>query len=314
MKRFLVFLWVFAEVVMFAAFLKVSFSEPEKEPWQEQKVLVIGDSLTAAGEWQKVLSKDLDMKVSTKAKGGFSYKQMVDGELGLNGDYSTNTAAVTPLSVDDVKDQDLIILYGGYNNRSRLAGAVGDRYKADGSGQSTFAGFMQYAIDRIRGTLEAAGNEDCEILIVTMHCAGKYPWIDATAFEEYPAGSGQTMETLVNMQISVAKANGLKYVDLFHDCPIGPETWDIYSKNSSSVVTKYSPYLLDENGTPVNQERMTYVPGEWYYQTSSGKVLYKQYDGTTPHPYNGDQLHLNTKGYLLVGETIASRVKDLYTK
>ena len=304
MKKFLIYLWLFAEIVMFAAFLKISFSEPEKDPWEGKNVLVIGDSLSAAGEWQKQLSKNLGMNVTTRAKGGIGLVHMVDG----------NGSDVPRLSVNDVKDQDLIVLYGGYNNRTRLVGAVGDRYKADGSGQGTFAGVMQYAIDRLRETLEAAGNEDCEILIVTMHCAGKYPWIDATAFEEYPVGSGQTMETLADMQISVAKANGLEYVDLFHDCPIGPDTWDIYSKSSSPVVTKYSPFLLDENGNPVNQERMTYVPGEWYYQTSSGKVLYKQYDGTTPHPYNGDQLHLNTRGYLLVGDTIADRIKELYSK
>ena len=314
MKKFFIYLWLFAEIVMFAAFLKISFPSEEEELFEKQNVLVIGDSLSASGEWQKVLSKELGINVATRAKGGLSYKQMVDGELGLDGDYSTNTEAVKPLSVDEVKDKDLIILYGGYNNRSRLAGSVGDRYKSDGSGQSTFAGFMQYAVDRIRAVLEAAGNEDCEILIVTMHCAGKYPWIDATAFEEYPAGSGQTMETLVEMQIAIAKANDLDYVDLFHDCPIGPSTWNFCSKSSNPVVTKYSPFLLDENGDPVSQERMIYVPGEWYYQTSSGKVLYKQYDSTTPHPYNGDQLHLNTRGYFLVGETIADRVKELYGK
>lgn len=314
MKKILIFLLVFAEIVGFCALLNLTFPKKEENPLEGQNVLVIGDSLTAAGEWQRILSRDLGMNVTTRAKGGFSYKQMVDGELGLDGDYATNTAAVKPLSVDEVKDKDFIILYGGYNNRSRLAGTVGDRYKTDGSGQGTFAGFMQYAIDRIRETLEAAGNKDCEILIVTMHCAGRYAWIDASAYEEYPVGSGQTMETLANMQVAVAKANNLEYVDLFHDCSISPLTWDYYSKSASPVVTKYSPYLLDKNGDPVSSERMTYVPGEWYYQTSSGKVLYKQYDGTTPHPYNGDQLHLNTRGYLLVGETIANRIKELYGK
>lgn len=302
MKKLVIFFAVFIDLVMFAALLAGTFYKKEELPFEGQKVLVIGDSLTAAGEWQKQLSKELGMEVTTRAQGGLGLIQMVDGD----------GAGLAPLSAAAVKDQDLIILYGGYNNRTRLAGSVGDRYNPDGSGQSSFAGCMQYAIDRIRETLDAAGNEDCEIMIVTMHCAGKYAWIDASAYDEYPAGSGQNMETLANLQIAVAKANGLKYVDLFHDCPIGPTTWDIYSKSANAVVTKYSPYLLDENGDPVNEERMTYVPGEWYYQTSSGKVLYKQYDGTTPYPYNADQLHLNTRGYYLVGETVADRILEVY--
>ena len=314
MKRILLCLLVVFEVASMAVVLKLLLpSKDETEvSFEESEVLVIGDSLTAAGTWQTVLDRELGVNVTTRAKGGFTYKQMVDGELGLDGDYQTNQSAIKPLSVEDVRDKDLIILYGGYNNRSRLAGCVGDRYSPDGSGQSTFAGFLQYAIDRIKETLDAAGNEDCEIMIVTMHCAGKYAWIDASAYEEYPAGSGQTMETLADLQIAVAKANSLEYVDLFHDCPISPLTWDVYSKSASAVVTKYSPYLLDNTGTPVSMERMTYVPGEWYYQTSSGKLLYKQYDGSTPYPYNGDQLHLNTRGYYLVGQTVANRIREVY--
>ena len=304
MKRFFILLWVVLDLALFAAVMAAPLFKKEELPFEGQKVLVIGDSLTAAGQWQRELDKELGMEVTTRAKGGLGLIQMVDGD----------GAGFAPLSVADVKDQDLIILYGGYNNRGRLAGSVGDRYKPDGTGQTSFAGCMQYAIDRIRDTLDAAGNEDCEILIVTMHCAGKYGWIDADAFAEYPIGSGQTMETLVDIQIAVAKANGLKYVDLFRTCPIGPGTWDIYSKDSRAVVTKYSPYLLDENGDPVSEERMIYVPGEWYYQTSSGKVMYKQYDGTTPHPYNGDQLHLNTRGYHLVGQTIVNRIRNVYGK
>ena len=288
MKKFLIYLLVFLEIVgglTLIAALYTRNQQNDPDLAQGREALVIGDSLTAAGEWQKVLSKQLGMNVTTRAKGGFTYRQMVDGELGLGGNYNANEGAVKPLSVEDVKDKDLIILYGGYNNRSSLAGSVGDLYRTDGLGDSTFAGFMQYAINRIKETLDAAGNTDCEIMIVTMHCAGKYGWIDATAYDEYPAESGQTMETLVNLQIAIAKSNGLEYVDLFHDCPIGPETWDLYSKSSSPEVTKYSPYLLDENGNAVSDERITYVPGEWYYQTSSGQVLYKEYDGTTPHPY-----------------------------
>ena len=47
--------------------------------------------------------------------------------------------------------------------------------------------------NRIYEELEDAGNLLCHVLVATPHCAGKYPYVDADGYEEYPTGTGQTM-------------------------------------------------------------------------------------------------------------------------
>ena len=59
--------------------------------WKGKKALVIGDSITAAGKWQKKLEELLGMNVATHAKGGIGILRMTDGDNGLDGTYNAET-------------------------------------------------------------------------------------------------------------------------------------------------------------------------------------------------------------------------------
>lgn len=310
-KKLLIFSFIL-DLIFLLTLIPRFFPQQEAKPFDGCKALVIGDSLTYAGEWQKVLEEDLGMEVTTHAKGGVSLIHMVDGELGLSGDYTASPSSLKPLSMKDVKEQDFILLYGGYNNRGRLTGSVGDCYSPDGTGQGSFAGVMQYAVNRIQELLIAAGNRDCKIMIVTMDCVGKYGWIDADAFDEYPLGSGQTLQDLVDIQIAVAEHNGLEYCDLYRWSGINQNTWHLYSKDAESVKDQWSVYELDSQGNAVSTVRQTYEKGLSYYQIRNGKVVLEEYQGNVPYPYNGDQVHKNALGYQKIGKTIADRMLEVY--
>ena len=278
--------------------------------WYGKKVLFIGDSLTAAKKYPNTIKELLGIEIFYHCKGGMGLIQCVDGQNGA-GEYDNETAVsgtLYALNVDDVKDKDLIVFFAGYNNRGTDDGKVGDCYNPAGGGQSTIAGYMQYCINRIYEELTEAGNLTCRILIVTVDCAGKYPYIDANGYEEWPAGSGRTMETLANIQKAVAEANGLSCIDLWHDYGFNKHTWNVFGASANPVNEKYSPYQLDSSGNPVNNTRIRYVTGNSYYQVRDGKVVLEQYTGSSPYPYNGDQLHKSDKGYARIGEAIAGGI------
>jgi hypothetical protein len=152
--------------------------------WKDKKVLVMGDSLTAALKWQAKVGSIHKCNITTHAKGGIGIRSVVDGsapELG-------------PLTTTDVGDKDLIILFIGMNERATPYGVQGDLAPA----QNTIWGNMQYAINTIYDLLTASNNLDCKLLVVTPHCAGKYPYVDVDGYGEYPAGTGQTLEKLSN--------------------------------------------------------------------------------------------------------------------
>ncbi len=277
--------------------------------------MVIGDSITAAQKWQKKLNEMLGMNVTTHAKGGVGTISMVDGDKGLGGDYDNETSAsgvLKPLSVDDVKDKSLIVVLPAYNDRGKEEGKIGDCYKTDGSGQLTIAGIIQYTINRIYDTLTQANNLTCKVLYATPHCPGRYPYIDADGYEEYPVGSGRTMETLANTIVAVGNHNNIPVCDLWHNSGSNRYTWNVFGASANPVNEWYSPYELDSTGTPVNTTRIRYQKGKAYYQKRDGQVVLETYTGSAPFPYNGDQLHCSPNGYARLGECIVGAIISHY--
>lgn len=253
----------------------------------------------------------LEMNVYTHAKGGVGTVAMVDGDKGLGGDYDNETSAsgtLKPLSVDDVKDKDLIVVLPAYNDRGKADGTVGDCYNPSGSGQNTIAGVVQYTINRIYEELTNAGNLKCKILYATPHCAGRYPYIDADGYDEYPSGTGRTMETLANTIVAVCNHNNIPVCDLWHNSGINKNTWNVFGSNSNPVNSQYSPYKLKLTGEPESTQRIRYTKGTSYYQVRNGEVILEEYTGTSPYPYNADQLHCSAEGYARLGECIVGAI------
>ena len=139
----------------------------------------------------------------------------------------------------------------------------------------TIAGRMQYAVNKIYELLATAENLTCKLLIVTLDCAGKYPWIDADGYTEYPTGSGQTMETIANMQKELAAANSIACVDLWHDSGINRNTWTVFGRQPDAYI--------DDPTEP-----------------------------SAPYPHNGDQLHKSDAGYKRIGECITGAIIKAY--
>ncbi len=286
-----------------------------KSSWQGRRVLFIGDSLTARRIYPQVIAEILGIKPFYHCKGGASLKSMVDGDLGLGGDYDNETDAagvLPPLTPADVADMDMIVLYGGYNNRNLDIGQVGDCYRPDGGGQKTVAGFMQYAVNRIYDCLWAADNPGCRLLIVTVDCVGRYPWVDADAYGESTPGTGRTVKAMAEIQRAVAEFNAIPCCDLFHTSGINPHTWRYFSAKPYETEEAYTPYLLNERGERIGEEKLTYVTGNSYYQWREGKVVLEEYTGRAPYPYVADQLHKSPEGYRRIGEVIAGAMIAAY--
>lgn len=283
--------------------------------WRGKKVLFIGDSLTARRVYPEVVKEILGIETFYHCKGGVGLVSMVDGDNGLGGDYDNETDAsgvLRPLTAADVAGMDLVVLYGGYNNRNIDIGRVGDLYRPDGTGQKTVAGLMQYAINRIYENLYAAKNITCRLLIVTVDCAGKYSWVDADGYGESTPGTGRTLEAMANMQKAVAQRNAIPCCDLFHTSGINSHTWAYFSASPYPDNHDFTPYRLDEEGFPFSSERIRYVTGESYYQIRNGKVVLEKYEGRAPFPYNADQVHKSPAGYRRIGEVIAGTIIAAY--
>lgn len=250
--------------------------------WYGKNALVIGDSITAAGIWQKKLVELLGMSVKTHAYGGLGMLQCVTGSN--DWDKESETGALAPLKISDVYDKDLIVYFAGYNNRGLPDGEIGDCYAIDGSGQSTIAGNLQFVLNWIYEKLQG-GTEDgatyepnltCRVIVVTPHCAGKYSYIDADGYEEWPAGSGRTMRTLAQIMEDVANYNNVPCYNAWKNSGINRYTWNVYASSSTAESGK------TEQGS-----------GGQYY-------------------WNADQLHLNNAvGYPHLGTCIAKFVATI---
>ena len=283
--------------------------------WQGKKVLFIGDSITARRVYPEVIKEILGIETYYHCRGGRGIMAMVDGDRGLNGDYSDFSPTadlLLPLSAEEVTDKDLIVLYGGYNNLGRACGKAGDLYALDGSGQKTIVGYMQYAINRIYEELEKADNLGCRILVVTVDCPGKSAWTNIDGYTECNPGAGDSFEGMAMAQCRVAEYNSLPVCDLFHTSGINRRTWKQFAFESTARNDIYSPYLLDENGVPVDNNEIRYEKGKSYYQIRDGKVVLEEYNEIAPYPYNRDQLHKSPAGYRRIGEVIAGAIIKAY--
>lgn len=245
--------------------------------WNEKNVLVMGDSITSDGRWQKAFANATGAKVRTHAYGGIGLIDMIDG-LGAydalaGGDMSYDpftgcNGPFGPLTYDEVKWADLIIILGAYNERHSEYGRQGDMFPRE----NTLRGKYSYVIERLFAMLDKVGNLDCRVLICTPHCVGKYDWVDSDGYEEFPRGCGRSLETMSREIVSIAGSYNLPCCDLWHTSGIGKFTWKIYAN---------SP-------TPLNPE---FDPEKEY---------------TAPYPQYADQAHLNDLGYARLGSCIAA--------
>lgn len=194
--------------------------------------------------------------------------------------------------------------------RSTPYGNIGDCYPA----QSGIIGKIQHLIDRVFEELSKAENLTCCFLIATPHCAGKYPYVDADGYDEYPDGTGQNMESLSNTIASVARVNNVPVCDLWHDSGINRYTWSVFGAQPLAVNEKYTKYQLDSAGNQVGTTPLRYMNGQSYYQKRDGSVVLEKYTGTSPYPFNGDQLHCNPTGYARIGECVVGAVIHAFGK
>lgn len=212
-------------------------------------ILVIGDSLSARGIWQKTLETIFEANVKTHAKGGIGFVEMLDGSADSENEDTQASGSLSPLSPQDVADRDLIIIFGGYNLRGYEEGQKGDLYPA----QNTVIGNLQYLINGIYRVLLSAQNLKCRIAVVTPHCAGKYKTIPYDWTQEYPTGSGRTGETLVASMIECCKHNAIPVLDLYHTSGINQNTWNVFSASSTPMGEQYPNdqlHLNDKVGYP----------------------------------------------------------------
>lgn len=212
--------------------------------WNGAEVLAIGDSLTSAKKWQLKTTELLGCNITTHAKGGKGYIDLIDGENGQDGDYDNETDAsgiLRPLSVDDVAKKKLIIVYAGYNERHMIYGGIGDVYPTN----NTLAGKVQYVINSIYSLLEQANNLTCKLLFITPHCVGTYGYVNVDGYGEYPTGTGRTLEGISETIKKIAQYNNIEVLDLWHNSGIGKFTWDIYCAKTPASATAPYPDNVD---------------------------------------------------------------------
>lgn len=262
---------------------------------KNKTLLAIGDSFTAAREYQKIITQMLGMTVQTHAKGGAGIIQMIDGYGDL-----------PPLSVTDVAGVDVITLYGGYNNRNVEHGQIGDIYPTN----NTITGMIQYAINRIYELLKQANNMQCKIVIITPHCGGKYDWSDVDGYTEYPTGTGRTLEGMANAIKTIANYNSLPCIDLWHNSGINKFTWDTFQKSPVADYQQYIGRFATANELPRRANKGDRAKVDNY----SGSYNYNGVEWNkdeAPYPWNADQLHCNTLGYAKLGECIARFINSI---
>lgn len=248
--------------------------------WYGKKCLVIGDSTSATEQWQKKLYENLGMSVTTHAKGGIGFLQMVVGSLGYEGNYDNetgNTGVLQPLKASDVYDKDLIIIFGGFNNRGTKLGEITDLYKTDGTGQNTVTGQLQFVLnwiyDLLKGNESYAQNLKCKIVLVTPYCCGKYNYADYDGYSG-DKWAGYTLREMCDRIVEIAALNNCSSYNAWENSGIGRHTWTIYSA---------SPTATKEAGSDA-----------------------------APYPTNADQLHLNNSvGYPHLGDCISAFVSGI---
>ena len=243
-----------------------------------KRILAVGDSLTSDGRWQKEFERVTGGSVTTHARGGVGIIDMVFGlgvadSGGMRYDpYTGANRELPPLDVSDVSDIDVLIFYGGYNERHMEYGNDGDVYPE----QNTLFGKFNAVMTRIYSLLDEAKNRNCRVIMISPHCVGRYDWVDADGTEEFPKGSGRTLGTMSEVVRRVAEKYGAEFFDAYHLSGIGPDNWCKYANSPVALRPDYDPE--------------------------------KEYEA--PYPMFADQAHLNGEGYAKLGRAIASFVKE----
>lgn len=191
-----------------------------------KKILCIGDSTSAALKYQPWIAEYTGMTVTTHAKGGIGLVQMVDGD-GSN--------PLLALTAAQLLDKDFVTVYGALNDRSRLIGTRADVYPA----QTTIYAVVKYVITSIYTLAATVGRKDIRVVLITPHKVGKYNYIDADGGQEYPTGSGQTLENICNAIIDIGGFYGIPVVDLYRNSGINNFTWDTLTANTVSGTGPY---------------------------------------------------------------------------
>lgn len=202
--------------------------------WEGKNILFIGDQLVADKIYPEYVGAMLGANVQYHCLSSASIVTLIKG-TGKSKTKYTGKNELAPLSVFDVKHKDLVIIHCGYNNRKTALGKLGEQYdekKKSQRSQNSIAGSMQYAISRTKQLLKLVLNAECPIMVVTVDRVGRSKTIEATAYDEYPEGSGRTLEDLAKMQIAIASHNNVKWCDLYHDSGINRDTWSIYSRSN----------------------------------------------------------------------------------
>lgn len=242
--------------------------------WRGKKVLAIGDSITADGRWQKRFAEIAGCNIETHAYGGLGIIGIMNGILpdgteSVKYDPFTGTGGpFGPLTAEQVKDADLIILLAAYNERHMEYGKRGDMFPRD----NTLRGKFAYAIERIYSLIDETGNYDCHIMLVTPHCVGRYDWVNVDGYGEFPEGSGRSLETMAETIKDIAASCNLPCCDAWHTSGINRFTWNYFANSPT-------PYASDEA---------------------------RAKNTSAPYPEFADQAHLNDLGYARLGECIAS--------
>ncbi len=248
--------------------------------WNGKNVLCIGDSLTSDGRWQKRFAEITGANIRTHAYGGQGIIGIIDGKIATDNQSPVCYDPITgtgfefgPLTAEDIGWADLVICLMAYNERHIEYGQRGDLYPKD----ETLHGKYAYALEKIYSFIDESGNHNCRIMLVCPHCVGKYDWIDADGYDEFPKGSGRSLETMAEAIKDIAAYFNLPCYDAWHNSGINRYTWKYFAN---------SPVALNPD----------YDPEKDYF---------------APYPMYADQAHLNADGYARIGECLASAAETI---
>lgn len=187
------------------------------KPLQGKNCLCIGDSVTEANNYQPTLASLTGMNITSHAKGGIGLIQMVDGD----------GAGFPALTSAQLSDKDVVMVFGSLNDRSSLLGLKTDMYP----NKATIYAKVNYVIQKIYSLAGSVNKKDLRIVFIAPHKVGKYSFIDYDGGQEYPVGSGQTLEDICNTIKNAAGFYGIPTIDLYHNSGINNYNWDVMTMN-----------------------------------------------------------------------------------
>lgn len=189
-----------------------------------EQCLVIGDSVIANNNIQAKLAELTGMTVSTHAKGGIGFVQMVDGD---------GAGGFPALTSAQIAGKKYVIIAGGLNERSRALGIRTDMYPT----QLTLTARLNYVIQKVNSLAATAGNPTVRIIIVAPHLCGKYAYINYAGNQIFPSAEGgndKTLEDMVNVIKDLAGSYGYPCLDNYHNSGINQFNWPQLTMNTAS--------------------------------------------------------------------------------